>query len=145
MLMNTTLRHSAIRPVIGLLAAFVLASSAAVAVTAETYAAKALPTMQYEDGSVACDSGGVTSASFTTEGGKGKWIHVTTTIKVNGGDPADPAGFDATRVERGTVFGPNVNYGTQFAGQTVQWTATLVNRKDIPLGPSATSDEVVCP
>jgi hypothetical protein len=144
MLMNTTLRHSAIRPVIGLLAAFVLASSAAVAVTAETYAAKALPTMQYEDGSVACDSGGVTFASFKTEGGKGKWIHVTTTIKVNGGDPSDPLGLDKARVERETKFGPNVPL-SQATGGTVQWTATLVNRKGIALGPEDTSDVVSCP
>ena len=75
----TTLRHVAVRQSIALLAALLLASSALIAVSAETQAAKPIPSVSYIDGSTMCTSSGnalVLEASFDLSANKGRWVYV---------------------------------------------------------------------
>lgn len=149
--MNTTLQHLAIRPFMGLLAAFVLASSATVAVAAETHAAKALPNLQV--GEAGCDVdliGGipVTTSEATFEmddAGKGKWVHVSTWIVVDGGEPS-LTGWNANKAERSmdTVIDPIASGDPLKADARVQWQAALVNRKGAELSARVKSNEATC-
>ena len=139
--MSTTLRHMAIRPLIGVLAALVLASSATVAVAAETHAAKPLPTiLEFVNGSTEC-LGGAPSARFETKHGKGKWVHVSTWtiedgVKWDNPTPADTAKFE--RLEQFPLSGvPST--------KSVKFEAFLVDRKGNKLHDDGVmSDPVTC-
>jgi hypothetical protein len=85
---NTTLQHLAIRPFVGLLAAFVLATSAVVAVSAETHAVKPTPTVAYDSNEDCGPYGSKVriTANFKITS-KGHWVNVTYWLK--GGVQAD--------------------------------------------------------
>jgi len=135
---NTTLQHLAIRPFMGLLAAFVLASSATVAVAAETHAAKALPVPTFS--SLECQH--VDGPKTTVNGelnveGKGRWVFVWVRYQIDGADFTgwvDELGSEdePVRLNRQTpksvVGGPLGGTGTKG-----RFEVTMYDRKGDPL------------
>jgi hypothetical protein len=81
---NTTLQHLAIRPSIGLLAAFVLATTATVAVAAETHAAKPVPVPTIDGVDCQLITGStVVNADLNVEA-KGRWVYVWVQYRIEG-------------------------------------------------------------
>lgn len=136
--MSTTLRHMAIRPLIGVLASLVLASSATVAVAAETHAApaKAPPVPSFSNLECQQLAGPQTVVNGDLKvTGKGRWVFVSVQYRVD-----EVTGWED---ELGTVDEPfrlNRQADKSLSGGPVNGTGTkgwfsvrLYDRKGAPL------------
>jgi hypothetical protein len=101
---NTTLQHLAIRPFVGLLAAFVLATSAVVAVSAETHAGKPTPTVAFHSND-SCSPAGAS-------------VRITANFKITSKGPAN-----VTAERKGGVLAEYPN---------APWYSERVKVRDLP-------------
>ena len=149
--MMTTLRHVALRPSIALLAALVLASSALIAVSAETQAAKPVPSVSYIDESAMCAAlpgpAVFLSADFDLSANKGRWVYVQVEVRIEGITEWTVLLDAGTRIDSrqpllmsGSFSGSASGYGA--------FRVTMTDRKgNLLVGPmtEATSAAVDCP
>lgn len=128
--MSFAIRQPATRPVTILIASMVLAASAAVALTADTHAAKPVPNANGSSATCAEVLGKTTyTATFNLSANKGKWLFVQVEFKLGDAPYALYPGLP-DRVETALL---EVSKQGPVPHETSAWRITFTDRKGVQL------------